>query len=107
MKRIIFGLLTIIFLINISKAEVKKIELPYLSWKLKDAPGKEVFEKNCLMCHSPGYVFDQSEGKTCKHLWEHVVYQMINIFKAPISKEDAEIIIKYLNENYSNTKKGY
>ena len=90
-----------------SFAEVKKIQLPYFNWKLKDAPGKQEFEMNCLMCHSPGYVFDQSEGKTGKGMWRHVVHQMINDFKAPIKEKDAEKIIKYLEENYSNTKEGY
>ena len=103
--KIIFTALLVSF--SFSFAEVKKIELPYFNWKLKDAPGKQEFEMNCLMCHSPGYVLDQSEGKTGKHLWRHVVYQMIEDFKAPIKKEDAEKIIKYLEENYSNTKEGY
>lgn len=104
MKKLAIFLVSI-FVINVSFAEVKEIQLPYFNWKMKDAPGKDVFERNCLMCHSPGYVFDQSEGKSGKHLWEHVVHSMINDFKAPISEHDAKIIIKYLKENYSNTKK--
>jgi hypothetical protein len=105
-KLAILGVL-IALTINISFAEVKTVEIPYFNWKMKDAPGKQEFELYCLMCHSPGYVFDQSEGKTGKHLWRHVVYQMIDDFKAPIPKEEAEKIIKYLEENYSNTKRGY
>ena len=93
------------FLVGGSKAqdnEVYSINLPYYDWKMKEGKYKLVFEQNCLMCHSPGYVFGQSKGKTGKDMWRTVVYQMINEFKAPISKEDAEKIIQYLNENYSN-----
>ena len=107
MKKLSILGVSILAVINLSFAEVKKIELPFYNWKMKDAPGKQEFEIYCLMCHSPGYVFDQSEGKTGKHLWRHVVYQMINDFKASIPKDAAEKIIKYLEENYSNTKKGY
>ena len=107
MKKLAILGISILAFINISFAEVKKVEIPYFNWKMKDAPGKQEFEMYCLMCHSPGYVFDQSEGKTGKHLWRHVVYQMIEDFKAPIPKEDAEKIIKYLEENYSNTKMGF
>ncbi len=107
MKKLAILGISILAFINISFAEVKKVEIPYFNWKMKDAPGKQEFEMYCLMCHSPGYVFDQSEGKTGKHLWRHVVYQMLEDFKAPIPKEDAEKIIKYLEENYSNTKMGF
>ena len=107
MKRLIMSALGIIAFANISFAQTLKVELPFYNWKMKDAPGKQEFEMYCLMCHSPGYVFDQSEGKTDPHLWEHVVRQMIEDFKAPIPEDAAEKIIKYLNENYSNTKFGF
>lgn len=105
-KKILISTLVLnTILISSSKAQdsqVYSINLPYYDWKLKEGKYKLVFEQNCLMCHSPGYVFGQSKGKTGKDMWRTVVYQMINEFKAPISKEDAEKIIQYLNENYSN-----
>jgi cytochrome c1 len=92
--------------VSLAKAQenkdIYKTDLPYYDWKMKDGKYKEVFEQNCLMCHSPGYVFGQAKGKSGKDMWRTVVYQMINEFKAPISKENAEKIIEYLNENYTN-----
>jgi len=107
MKKVILSIVGFIAFVNITTAQDLKVNLPFYNWKMKDALGKQEFEMYCLMCHSPGYVFDQAQGKTDPHLWEHVVRQMIEDFKAPIPEEDAKKIIKYLNENYSNIKRSF
>lgn len=99
MKRVFFILTAFIFSLNIGFA--KEINLPYYDWKLKEGKGKQEYEQYCLMCHSPGYVFNLAKGKNkSPHFWEHVVHQMVNSFKAPIPKDAQEKIINYLNTYY-------
>lgn len=99
MKKVFYILTALILSLNIGFA--KEINLPYYNWVLKEGEGKQEFEMYCLMCHSPGYVFNLAKGKNkSPHLWEHVVHQMVNAFKAPIPKEAQEKIINYLNTYY-------
>jgi len=81
-------------------AQVKSnIEVPYIAYKMKQAPGVDTVQANCLMCHSFGYVLNQ--GLHPRAFWHEKVQKMIKAFKAPISKEDAKIIEDYLTKNYS------
>ncbi len=99
MKKVFYILTALILSLNIGFA--KEINLPYYNWVLKEGEGKQEFEQYCLMCHSPGYIFNLAKGKNkSPHLWEHVVHQMVNAFKAPIPKEAQEKIINYLNTYY-------
>ena len=99
MKKLFYLILGLAFSVNISLA--KEINLPFYNWELKDGEGKQEFQQYCLMCHSPGYVFNLAKGKNKPpHFWEHIVHKMVNSFKAPIPKDAQEKIIKYLNKNY-------
>jgi len=80
-------------------AQVKSnIEVPYIPYKMKQAPGVDTVQANCLMCHSFGYVLNQ--GPQPRAFWDEKVQKMIKAFKAPISKKDAKIIENYLTKNY-------
>ncbi len=66
--------------------------------QLKDAPGKDK-AMQCVACHSLDYIrmnsrFLDNAG------WTASVNKMINVFGAPIAKEDVEAIASYLAQNY-------
>ena len=67
--------------------------------KLKDAPGRELVQANCVMCHSLDYiqmnsVFLDREG------WQKSVDKMIKVMGAPIRPEDVPGIVDYLAAAY-------
>ena len=67
--------------------------------KLKDAPGRELVQANCVMCHSLDYiqmnsVFLDREG------WQKSVDKMIKVMGAPIRPDDVKPIVDYLVTAY-------
>ena len=84
-------------------AQVKgDIEVPYISYQIKMGKGFDAVQANCLMCHSFGYIINQ--GPQSREFWHKKIEKMIVHFKAPITKEDEEIITDYLFEHYGNGK---
>jgi mono/diheme cytochrome c family protein len=65
---------------------------------LKDAPGRDKAQQ-CIACHSLDYIPMNSRFLD-KAGWTASVNKMINVFGAPIAKEDVEAIATYLAENY-------
>jgi mono/diheme cytochrome c family protein len=65
---------------------------------LKDAPGKDK-AMQCAACHSLDYIPMNSRFMD-KAGWTASVNKMINVFGAPIAKEDVEAIAAYLATNY-------
>ncbi|TMH28478.1 MAG: cytochrome c [Betaproteobacteria bacterium] len=65
---------------------------------LKDAPGRDKATQ-CLACHSLDYIQMNSRFLD-KAGWTASVNKMINVFGAPIPKEDVDAIATYLAENY-------
>ena len=65
---------------------------------LKDGPGREKAQA-CLACHSVDYIPMNSRFLD-KAGWTASVNKMINVFGAPIAKEDVDAIATYLAENY-------
>lgn len=65
---------------------------------LKEGPGKDKVLQ-CAGCHSLDYIPMNSPFLN-KTGWSATVAKMINVYGAPISKEDAEIIVNYLVQNY-------
>ena len=67
--------------------------------QLRDAPGRELTTASCATCHSLDYievnaeVFDRAG-------WDSSVRKMIDRFGAPISEENARLILDYLARNY-------
>ncbi len=65
---------------------------------LKEGQGKDK-AMQCVACHSLDYIAMNSRFLN-KAGWTAEVNKMINVFKAPIPKEDVEAIASYLTENY-------
>jgi len=66
---------------------------------LKDAPGRQLVQGNCVMCHSLDYIPMNSVFLDRKG-WEASVTKMIKVMGAPISEPDAAAIVDYLASNY-------
>lgn len=76
----------------------KPIEMPYVDYPMIQGDHDEVAQQYCLICHSFGYILNQ--GKKSRPYWTGTVAKMVNEFKAPIPKEDQQIIINYLVKHY-------
>lgn len=65
---------------------------------LKDGPGKDKAQA-CVACHSVDYIQMNSRFLD-KAGWTASVNKMINVFGAPIPKEDVDAIAAYLATYY-------
>jgi len=65
---------------------------------LKEGAGKDK-AMQCLACHSIDYIPMNSRFLD-KAGWTASINKMINVFGAPIAKEDVEAIASYLAQNY-------
>jgi sulfite dehydrogenase (cytochrome) subunit B len=66
---------------------------------LKPAPGHELVETNCQICHSLDYIPMNSPFLAQKG-WDAEVHKMIKAYGAPLDDTDAQAIIDYLAKNY-------
>lgn len=67
--------------------------------QLKDAPGRQLVEKNCVACHSLDYIAMNSPFLDRKG-WEGSVTKMIKVMGAPIPEADVPGLVDYLARNY-------
>lgn len=67
--------------------------------RLRDGPGRQVVEANCVMCHSLDYIQMNSPFLDRKG-WEASVNKMIKVMGAPISEADSKAIVDYLSAQY-------
>ena len=67
--------------------------------RLRDGPGRQLTEANCVMCHSLDYIPMNSPFLDRKG-WEASVNKMIKIMGAPIAEADAQTIVDYLAGQY-------
>jgi len=65
---------------------------------LRDGPGKDK-AMQCVACHSLDYIHMNSRFLD-KAGWTASVNKMINVFGAPIPKDDVETIASYLAQNF-------
>jgi hypothetical protein len=65
---------------------------------LKEGPGRDKAQA-CVACHSLDYIPMNSRFLD-KAGWTASVNKMINVFGAPIAREDVDAIASYLAENY-------
>ncbi len=72
-----------------------KLDVPVPDRMFPDGPGADTINANCLVCHSEDHVMNQPS--LTKAGWEEVVEKMIKAYKAPISEEDASVIVDYLD----------
>ncbi|MDD2270914.1 MAG: hypothetical protein PHP95_08305 [Desulfuromonadaceae bacterium] len=76
----------------------RSIKLPEAAVSLKEGPGMDTTSRYCRICHSLDYITTQQ--KFPKARWQGVVTKMIKTYGAPISKENADIIVDYIATNY-------
>lgn len=67
--------------------------------RLRDGPGRQLVEANCVMCHSLDYIPMNSPFLDRKG-WEASVSKMIKVMGAPIAEADAQKIVDYLAGQY-------
>ena len=67
--------------------------------RLRDGPGRQLAEANCVMCHSLDYIPMNSPFLDRKG-WEASVTKMIKVMGAPIAEPDAQKIVDYLAGQY-------
>ena len=70
---------------------------------LKDAPGREAVHAGCLACHSADYILMHASFLDEKG-WRASVSKMIDVMGAPITPEQAQVIVRYLAVNYGAPK---
>lgn len=77
---------------------VRSISLPNVDVRLAEGQGRDVVERNCIMCHSLDYI--PMQPKFTKAQWTATVNKMIKTFGAPVPEDDVEKIIGYLTARY-------
>ena len=70
------------------------IDLPNGDRMFPGGAQAEAINNNCLACHSVGMVLNQPALP--KAAWDTEVHKMINVYKAPVAKEDVSAIVEYL-----------
>ncbi len=67
---------------------------------LKDAPGREVTAAHCALCHSLEYIPANAPAMD-RAGWQKTVQKMRERFGAPITDEEAKVILDYLGTSYA------
>jgi hypothetical protein len=67
--------------------------------KLKEGPGRDKVEANCVACHSLDYIQTNSVFLN-RTVWEAEVNKMKKVMGAPIKDEDVKEIVDYLVTYY-------
>jgi len=80
----------------------RMIKLPVVKTEMKQAPGLDLVERYCVICHSLDYITGQPTPS--RRQWESTVDKMIKTYGAPVPADDAKKIVNYLAENYSKAK---
>jgi cytochrome c5 len=73
---------------------VERITLPNYSGEVLKGPNVEVYEKDCLGCHSSRYVTMQP--RFARQVWEKEVKKMVDAYGATVSEADETKIVEYL-----------
>lgn len=68
--------------------------------QLKEAPGRELTAGRCNICHSLEYIPSNAPAMN-RAVWQKEVQKMKDRFGAPITDEEAQQILDYLDGSYS------
>jgi cytochrome c5 len=82
---------------NSSKADsggAQQITLPKIPGEVLPGPNLQVYEKDCLLCHSARYV--SMQPRFSKTVWQAEVKKMVDAYGATISDADQAMIVEYL-----------
>ncbi len=75
-------------------ASIQRITLPKVPTEIPPGPNLQVYEKNCLICHSARYVLTQPRFP--KTVWQSEVKKMVDAYGATIPEADQALIVEYL-----------
>ena len=79
------------------------IDLPTDTARLKDAPGVDVAQRQCSICHSLDYIAIQPPDKPYA-FWKAEVEKMKKVYGAALPDDQIEPIAKYLTRAYGDGK---
>ena len=99
MKRIIFAVLACIT-VAIAADEWR---LPDEKPAFKSAPGADIAQANCIMCHSHEYITTQPAFT--REQWKASVTKMQQKFGAPLAPEAVDALLDYLVQSYGKAAK--
>ena len=105
MTRTFMLIILLAIMIGFSSAQQndrKQINLPTIQTELAQGEGGDRVATLCNICHSVDYITMQPKGS--KTQWISTVAKMRKVFGAPISDADADVISKYLIEQYGTGK---
>jgi sulfite dehydrogenase (cytochrome) subunit B len=77
-----------------SSDQIERITLPQVPTEIPKGPNMQVYEKNCLICHSARYVITQP--RFSRAAWQSEVKKMVDSYGASISPADQALIVEYL-----------
>ncbi len=75
-------------------SQVQRITLPQIPADILPGPNLQVYEKNCLICHSARYVTMQP--RFSRAVWQAEVKKMADVYGGSISEADQALIVEYL-----------
>ena len=74
--------------------QVHRIVLAQYPGEIMQGPNAQVYEKDCLICHTTRYV--SMQPRFSKTVWQSEVKKMVDAYGAPISEADQALIVEYL-----------
>jgi sulfite dehydrogenase (cytochrome) subunit B len=77
-----------------ASSQVERITLPDYSGQIPKGPNMQVYENDCLICHSARYVTTQPGFS--RSTWEKEVKKMIDSYGATVPDDDQRKIVEYL-----------
>ena len=75
-------------------------KLPAETARLKQAPGLELANANCILCHSVDYISTQPRLNAAQ--WRASVLKMQAKYGAPIATNNVDLLVDYLAKHYGN-----
>ncbi len=77
-----------------SASQVHRIVLPQYPGEILPGPNVQVYEKDCLTCHTARYV--SMQPRFSKAVWQNEVKKMVDAYGAAIPEADQALIVEYL-----------
>jgi len=71
--------------------------------RLQEAPGRELTMARCLTCHSLDYITMNAPVMDAA-AWKKTVQKMRERFGAPLTDEEADQVLAYLNGSYAERR---
>jgi sulfite dehydrogenase (cytochrome) subunit B len=82
----------------VKEGSKRSISLPAPVFSMQEGPGMDTTSRYCSICHSLDYITTQQKFPKAK--WQAEVTKMIKTYGAPISEENARIIVDYISTHY-------